>query len=611
MSKRRSARSQQKSAKGKPAAPAAATRAAAAPYEPRPWRPPWTAVLGLIAAALALRLVTVWLLYRGNPLFAYTMPGYDQNVYQDWAKEILAGDWLVRKGGLFYYAPIYAYFAGIVYKICGGQNFWALHLIQALIGALTCGLLFRLAGTWLGRVGAWTAGIVWAGLAPWLFYEQGLLHEGLLIMLYAVTLWSARRIELGARAPWALAFLAGSCIFLGTLARGNALALAPVLAVWLLFARPEGLRRPESWARAGWPAAVALCAGVALMMFLFLLRNRAVTGAWEMGMKNGTVLFYLGNAADAVGYFTETPRFQEVHALAGADMSIYWREWFVDLRNAPGHILLNLFRKAYFFFASPDLADNLSYPLARRLYPTIGLNPLQWVWLVPLGFVGAAVSLRWWRRWSLLLIFAGVFSATLIMILPTGRYRIPLFIPVAIWVGLTAEWSLHQWRTRRYGPLLAAGGAFAALVILLGPWWRPEAAKPRLNDYVNLTGAALDQGHADQARRLLREFERDYPALAHRLPQLSRARFRLARLEGNQAEAVRLADQLWGAAQQAGPGFLTPQIAQEMAEVYIAAGRRERASLIARSLYAGEETRALGQSLLEELGESPGRAAAP
>ena len=85
---------------------------------PRPSAPdaPWFrgALAGVFAVALLVRLLHVWQIRRA-PFFDVLMG--DARGYDAWARRLAAGDWIGRD--VFYQAPLYPYFLGVVYSIAG------------------------------------------------------------------------------------------------------------------------------------------------------------------------------------------------------------------------------------------------------------------------------------------------------------------------------------------------------------------------------------------------------------------------------------------------------------------------------------------------------------
>src|SRR5574341_861061 len=65
------------------------------------------------------------------PLF-YHLAG-DGWTYDEWGQRIAAGDWLGQ--GVFYQAPLYPYFLGVVPRLFGA-NLWLIRLLPIFLGSL-------------------------------------------------------------------------------------------------------------------------------------------------------------------------------------------------------------------------------------------------------------------------------------------------------------------------------------------------------------------------------------------------------------------------------------------------------------------------------------------
>ena len=95
-------------------------------------------VIALFVLALAVRLIYL-LQIRNSPMFdTLTMCA---EYHDQWAQMILQGEDLHE--GVFFRAPLYAYFLASVYKILGHGYNWS-RLIQFLIGSLSCILIYIL-----------------------------------------------------------------------------------------------------------------------------------------------------------------------------------------------------------------------------------------------------------------------------------------------------------------------------------------------------------------------------------------------------------------------------------------------------------------------------------
>ena len=143
--------------------------------------------------------------------------------YDAWAQGIAAGNWLGNE--VFYQAPLYPYFLGTLFFFVG-HNLIAVRVVQALLGALSCGLLSLAATRLFGTRAGLTAGLLLAIYAPAVFFDaliqKTTLDSVLLCGLLAV-LASSRRVT--ATRSLGLGILLGAL----ALTRENTLLFVPLV----------------------------------------------------------------------------------------------------------------------------------------------------------------------------------------------------------------------------------------------------------------------------------------------------------------------------------------------------------------------------------------------
>src|SRR5438876_8332821 len=88
--------------------------------------------LVVFAVAFTLRIIHIWQM-RNAPFFTLLMG--DARGYDEWAQRIAGGDWIGHD--VFYQAPLYPYFLGILYRIAG-HSLMLVRVVQAMIGSLSC-----------------------------------------------------------------------------------------------------------------------------------------------------------------------------------------------------------------------------------------------------------------------------------------------------------------------------------------------------------------------------------------------------------------------------------------------------------------------------------------
>ncbi|MCX7964516.1 MAG: glycosyltransferase family 39 protein [Candidatus Sumerlaea chitinivorans] len=504
--------------------PLASPREGAAPGRCRSaWE--WLAAHGLLVTlivALLVRLIHWWNVRHFDPLYNRTLPETDMHTYWEWAKSLVAGDWLSRKQGVFYYGPLYPYFLALLFRVFG-ESYDVVHGIQALIGVIAPVAIWDVARRLWGRSEALVAGLLAALSGPILFYEQLLLMEGLLVAIHACLLWCLVRGTLEPERAWRYAALAGVLSALACFGRGNFLLVGALLIPgwWVairLVASLASEGEHSAVMRSSWRAALAFAASFGSLLFLSLLRNRIIGGQWVLTTGNGPILLYIGNAPDSFGIFHYPDSFHALKERYGGDQSLVpWsRELLAAILAEPLAFLRNLGRKAWMFFSGYDIADNSSYYLNERFSWVLRVNPITWELVLALGAVGIWCTWRNWRRQFLVYLYAASFAVSIILVFVVGRYRLEFLLPMCLWAGAGLVELARDLATRSWGSFARGVGLAVALTVALQPRWSPAVrinSPPTLklvrwirpNDYVMMARAMQLAGREEEAFALLGE----------------------------------------------------------------------------------------------------------
>jgi Flp pilus assembly protein TadD/4-amino-4-deoxy-L-arabinose transferase-like glycosyltransferase len=421
-----------------------------------PWKDPW--VWGVLALALGLRLLYLTDL-RHTPFFAH--PQMDALYHDQWARRLAAGDWWGKE--VFFRAPLYPYFLGVVYAVFG-PHYLLVRVIQFAVGAGTALLTSVFAYPRFGRFAAVTAGLLVALHGPLIYFEGELLLVVLEAPLFLLTAWSLdRALSRGTVRSWI-----GAGVVAGTaaLVRPTVLAVVPVVAVYLLVRhRGRGLR----------PA--FLYAGIVLLTLSpVLIRNYAVGRDVVPVASQGGLNFFLGNNPDADGMAAIAPEFRrtwegQIHdstraaelavgrPLKPSQVSRYWYRraaaWAI---HDPGAFLkLDLLKLGYFWdaFEIPNNQDYYFFSRMSRIFRTPFLSGFGI--LCPLALAGLALGLLRRRLPFAWVAVPAVLAAVIVAFFVCGRYLTPL---LAIWGGygladaVTGIRSGHRRRFLAYGAVL-------------------------------------------------------------------------------------------------------------------------------------------------------------
>ncbi|MGQ0720607.1 MAG: tetratricopeptide repeat protein [Candidatus Eiseniibacteriota bacterium] len=476
---------------------------------------PWVAV-GLSLLLRAVYFVQV----RENPYFA--APVMDEGYHDLWAREIAGGDLTSRIP--FFRAPLYPFLLGGAYRLAGGPDFTAVRGAQLLLGAATPLLVWAIARRLLpGRPGlAGLAAVVTALDGMLIYFEAELLLEALLAPLSALlVLLILRAMETGAPTRWLAAGL-GLGAFAVT--RPNVLLFAPVLAVVAL-----------GWKPPRWRRALALTAGTCLLVLPVTLVNWRAGGDLVLVAWQGGLNFFLGNNAEANGWSATAPSifrvdwwggYEDAIALAEeaegrkllpSEVSDHWyaraREWW---RENPLDGIVLTARKVVYLLSGVEFGNNRDDALFFREFVPAWLPFLHVLTvMMPLAVVGAIAL---WRRGDgpvrIVILFAAVYSVTVILFFVTGRYRVPLRPLLAIFAVEGGRWL---WERMRRGGLRGAlptvATAAAAFLVDVNPWTR-EYAPPPAQFYQSVANVHRTNGDLRQALEWqLRTLESDpaYP----------------------------------------------------------------------------------------------------
>ena len=466
--------------------------------------------LAIFFVALVLRALHLWQL-QASPFLVAKLG--DAVVYDAWAREIAAGDWLGHQ--VFYQAPLYPYFLGALYASLGDAPLLVRGL-QCTLGALACALLASAGASLFSRGAGIAGGLLLATYAPSIFLEAQLQKSVLDLLFVCLSLWLVAR---SMRAPRpGLAVALGLSIGALILARENALVLAGVLAAWLL-ALP-GVARSRRLA-----LALAFAGGLAAALFPVALRNWWVGGELHLTTSQLGSNLYIGNHPGARGGYepmrlgrgsaeferqdaTELAQEALGRPLSPAEVSSYWTRRAIDYAvSQPGDWLRLMARKLALLLSAVELVDSedqyttAEFSTVLRETGRLGHFGV----LAPLALLGAFVS--WRRRRELWWLYAAsaIYAASVLLFYVFARYRYPLVPFLALLAGAGLAGAKGWLRTRSW-PLVAvcAAGVLALAAFSNGVSGMPKASMGAVT-HVNLANFFKQRGERERAVHHYRE----------------------------------------------------------------------------------------------------------
>lgn len=467
-------------------------------------------LLAIVVVAFALRLVYI-LQLRASPYFS--TPVMDPLYHHEWAQAFAAGETFWE--GPYFRAPLYPWFLGVIYWLFGPDNPLAPRIVQAMLGALSCGLLYLIGRQVFSRAVGAIAGFAAATHWIFLYYDAELLIPVLVVFLDLVLLWLLLR-TCDRRSPFSWA-ACGLVLGLSAIARPNILLFAPAVVVWILV-----LHRPH-WRR-GLGYAACLFIGCLLPILPITVRNYAAGDDLVLIASQGGVNFYIGNNPHSDGmsaiikgdpgqwqacYEAQIARAQRAlgHPPKASEVSRwYFRQALRFMYEQPGRAAALLLKKLACFWSHWEVSNNQDIYFFTGYYtPIVRYLPLGF-WIVgPLGALGLCLSLRRAKELFPLWGFVLIYMVTVVMFFVTARYRVPIVVVLILLGSYAVCWLLRSLRARRWRSL-----GFAALVLLV---MGALAARTPANVDKEMvqahreTGLELArQGRLAEAERILNEF---------------------------------------------------------------------------------------------------------
>ena len=483
-------------------------------------RPRGRALVAVLALALAVRVLNLWLVSR-LPVAEYQFHWAESDMAASWAwsGRIISGDILGRDtphqytswmrewapletwerwwGGhtVFHQAPLYAY-ALAAMRLVAGDGFWGIGLCQAMLGVANVALVYLLAARLFGGAVPVIAALGAALYGPFLLHETLVLRDTLGVTLSLLLLWWLAGCDDARALPW---LVAGWLFALALLAREATLVFGPFVALWI--ARRFG-RHPRALAT----VALAFVAGVSLGLAPLVARN-VVVGAPPLSLSTrGIEAFVYGNAADSAVIGLTLPAasrsiLEQADGRLGTAIRLTLATYQGDWLRLVGNELFKL--RA--IFARYEPMDNVNWYYFADRSPLLRFS-LHFESVLALGLVGLWLDRQRAVRHRLLRYFLLASVGALMYSTIVGRYRLPAVAVLLLYAGVTVEWTAREvaagrWRRAAIAGLAAVGVAAASAHLL------PSAERRqryRADEFLLAAEVHYRHGRAERALEELR-----------------------------------------------------------------------------------------------------------
>ncbi len=439
-------------------APTAAPAVAAPPdrtaAEPLRWG--WGDLLALLlifVVAVTLRLVYAHQV-QANPAFAN--PTMDPLYHHEWAQNIVAGKPLE---GPYFRAPLYPWFLAGIYKTLGVEPMTP-RIVQAVLGAINCCLVYVIGRLAFGALTAAIAGLTAASYWPLLYFDAELLLPVLEIFFFQGVIIALLLAHRTRGMFWWL--LAGLLLGAGALVRPNILILAPAVIVWLALLERERLARLL-------PAVALFVLGVFAPILPVTIRNYVVGKDTVLIASQGGVNFYIGNNAGSdgmsalipgdpggwwEGYRAQVARAEQAvgRPLKASEVSQWYTSEALDFMTSQPAVALNLLvKKLGYFWTYWEIANNQDIMFTVREFAPITRWLPHGFWLIgPLGVLGLLLCFA--RPAALFPIWGYVllYMVSVVAFFVTARFRLPVAIILILLAAHAVVWLCRQIRRNQW-----------------------------------------------------------------------------------------------------------------------------------------------------------------
>ena len=432
----------------------------------------------------------------------------DSQSYASMAKDIAEGRGMPRE--VFFQAPLYPYFLGLVFKLTGDLSWSAqlntIRVIQIMFDSLSAGFVMLIA---LELFGVFPAIISGLGMAfyPVLIFQTGLILKTTLNIFFTVLIifliFGLQRLNHSARS-----LACGVTTGFAAAAQGSVLLQFPIILLGCMWR--AGLFK---W-RKSIPVGVICVIGFLAAVSPFTIRNYLVSGEFVLLTAQGGANFYLGNSPYSDGtskrppWVRMTPEHEQAdfhreaeratgRKLTPKEASSYWFNAGIQwMKENPGDAFKLQLRKLGLFWNRVEIPDNYDFDFYRRYSPWISFPryPFQFVCLA--GILGMIFCWKRWRELWFLYAMCLTYAAIWITFHIYSRYRLPVVVYLWLFAGVGLVWSVKAFRELRWGRI-----AIVTVVSLFIGYFTalPLTSYSHAQSYFNLGSGLTRLGKIDNA----------------------------------------------------------------------------------------------------------------
>lgn len=393
----------------------------------------------LIILSFIIRLSILKDIEDNGWLETQLIAGTDMTTFDSQAQAILRGENVCFAETT---SSLYPIFVAIIYLIFG-RNLHSVYIVQTIFALGGYFLLYlatkRIFGKGIGLI----TFILTIFYGPFILYEDSLLIDGPFTTSICIILYLL--VKAGGEPKMKNGFFLGLSIGIASLLRGTILTFIPFL--FLLYIRRIYLF-------------CFIILGIITPIIPITIKNYIDTREFIPLSAKGGIHFYIGNNPGSTGHSDSYPenyneianRINNSTSSISKRSSLFLKESFKFIKENP-HAWLGLFlKKAYLFWNSLEIPNNVDYSHFKNLSKIIGLPIFfKFSLIAPLGLLGIILTIR--RRSSIGLIFFIIsYFLTLSLCMILGRYRIAVVPAILPFAGYTIFYFYTNFRKISFIP---------------------------------------------------------------------------------------------------------------------------------------------------------------
>ncbi len=378
-------------------------------------------VIFVIVVALFARVL--FALYMGNRSPVLDGTGYDKLAYNIWQH----GEYSTELGvPSIRRSPVYPFFLAGIYAIFG-HNYFIVRLMQSLIGALTCLLVYFIGKRTVNKEVGLIAAAISAVYPFFIYYTGYLLVETLYTFLIAAVIYQL--IICVKNYSIKNQIISGVLMGLMILCKPTAFGFLPFCVISLLIL--WDMKKAQTYLRI-----LVVMSSLFIVTIPWGLRNHKHFGKFYLAHMYGGANFI------ASIYIFETdlnePEYKAGHLelnslkvdgekLEGLKLdNYYFRKALKIYMNKPIYFLRGSVKKFMRFWRPIPHINKIDFEQAARSKVIIILGFLFFDIVLIFGLIGAVISLKNWRNMIFLYCIIISFTIVYTIIWPEARYRRPV-----------------------------------------------------------------------------------------------------------------------------------------------------------------------------------------